>query len=319
MAVSEERRLTIPVEPHEASLRLDRLLVLHLPDLSRTRLQKLVEDGDVKVDGATRKPGYKLRVGETVTVTVRSLQVEPLEAEAIPLDIVYEDSDLLVVNKAPGMVVHPGAGVSRGTLVHALLARTTLSPVGAPLRPGIVHRLDKGTSGLLVVAKSEAAHNGLVKQLAQRSVERRYLALVSGRVERSEGVVEVAIGRHPRDRIRMAVRPAGQGKAAITHFRVLERFRGFTLIECRLKTGRTHQIRVHLAHLGHPVVGDETYRRRSTKPVDGTLVPLITGLGGHALHAASLGFLHPVTGARCDFSAPLPPSFERLLAHLRAQ
>jgi 23S rRNA pseudouridine1911/1915/1917 synthase len=170
----------------------------------------------------------------------------------------------------------------------------------------------------LVVAKSEAAHLGLAKQLASRSVERRYLALVSGRIERSEGVIEVAIGRHPRDRIRMAVRPAGQGKAAITHFRVLERFRGFTLIECRLKTGRTHQIRVHLAHLGHPVVGDETYRRRSAKPVDAALLPLVAGLGGHALHAASLGFLHPVTGARCDFSAPPPPAFERLLSRLRS-
>jgi len=299
------------------SLRLDRLLATRLPDISRTRLQQLIEEGDVRVNGVIRKASYRLRAGENVAVSIPAAPVEPLQPEPIRLAIVYEDEDLLVVNKPAGMVVHPGAGVRSGTLVNALLAHTTLSPIGAPVRPGIVHRLDKGTSGLLVVAKTEAAHLALAKQLESRSVERRYLALVSGKVERAEGVIEVGIGRHPRDRIRMAVRPTGGGKAAITHFRVVERFPGFTLLECRLRTGRTHQIRVHLSHLGHAVVGDETYQKRSSRPKDPTIQALITELKGHALHAASLGFVHPRTGRMLRFEAPPPQALERLLDHLR--
>jgi 23S rRNA pseudouridine1911/1915/1917 synthase len=291
--------------------------VARLADLSRARLQQRIEEGNVRVNGTARKASYRVRAGEMVSVTIPPVRVEPLQPEPIPLEIVYEDDDLLVVNKPAGMVVHPGAGVPSGTLVNALLARTRLSPIGGPARPGIVHRLDKGTSGLLVVAKTETAHVALVKQLEARSVERRYLALVSGRVERAEGVIEVAIGRHPRDRIRMAVRPTGGGKAAITHFRALERFSGFTLLECRLKTGRTHQIRVHLSHLGHPVAGDEMYQKQSARFKNPAMQALIADLNGHALHAVSLGFIHPVTGAICRFEAPLPPPFEQLLDHLR--
>ena len=318
MSSLEERHLTLSIEPDEQALRLDRWLVAHLPDLSRSRLQQLIEQGSVRVNGKTKKASYRLHAGEIVTLTFPAAPIESLEPEPIPLEIIYEDSDLIVVNKSAGMVVHPGAGHSRGTLVHALLARTTLSPIGAPLRPGIVHRLDKGTSGLLVVAKTEVAHLSLTRQLGERTVERCYLALVSGAVRQTEGVIEVAIGRHPRDRIRMAVRPAGKGKSAVTHFRVRERFRGFTFLECRLKTGRTHQIRVHLAHLGHPVVGDETYRKRLARIDESSLRALIEALGGHALHAASLGFLHPRTGERLRFDAPLPQPFETLLTHLRA-
>ncbi|HLC40464.1 MAG TPA: RluA family pseudouridine synthase [Methylomirabilota bacterium] len=317
MAHSGEKTFSFRIEPGEASARLDRLLVTRLPDISRTRLQQLIEEGNVRVNGAARKASYRLRAGERVTITIPAVRVEPLRPEPIPLTIVYEDDDLLVVNKPAGMVVHPGAGVQSGTLVNALLAHTGLSPIGGPARPGIVHRLDKGTSGLLVVAKSQTAHVALVKQLESRSVERRYLALVSGRLERAEGVIEVAIGRHPHDRIRMAVRPTGGGRAAITHFRVQERLPGFTLLECQLKTGRTHQIRVHLAHLGHPVVGDDTYQKRSTRIKDPAMQALIADLNGHALHAASLGFVHPRTGVICRFEAPLPPPFEQLLEHLR--
>jgi 23S rRNA pseudouridine1911/1915/1917 synthase len=235
---------------------------------------------------------------------------------------VYEDADLLVVNKPAGLVVHPGAGHRTGTLVHALLAHcgASLSGIGGARRPGIVHRLDRGTSGLLVVAKGDPAHLALARQLKARTVERRYLALVHGRLPHAAGVIETAIGRDPRDRLRMAVRPTGAGRPAVTRYRVLERFTRptpFTLVEATLGTGRTHQIRVHLAHLGAPVVGDRTYRRRGGGALDPELAGHVAALGGQALHAQTLGFVHPRTGARHRFEAPLPPAFAALLAWLR--
>ncbi len=244
-----------------------------------------------------------------------------LEPEAIPLDIVYEDDALVVVNKPAGLVVHPGAGHPTGTLVHALLAHCgpALSGIGGVRRPGIVHRLDRGTSGLLVVAKTDQAHLGLARQLKARAVERRYLALVHGRVPRAEGVIETDIGRHPRYRQRMAVRPPGTARAAITRYRVLERFSGpvpLTLLAVRLGTGRTHQIRVHLAHLGHPLVGDGTYRRPAGPPLDSALAARVAALDGQALHAAMLGFSHPGTGAPLRFEVPPPPAFRGLLGWL---
>jgi 23S rRNA pseudouridine1911/1915/1917 synthase len=309
------------VEAPAAGVRLDRWLTDRLPDLSRTRLQALVEDGRVSVDGVRRKASYRLREGERVIVTIPPPPAPTLVPEPIRLAVVFEDDHVLVVDKPAGMVVHPGAGQWRGTLAHALLAHApSLAGVGGPDRPGIVHRLDKGTSGLLVVAKSQEAYLSLTRQLATRSVSRRYLALVHGKIQRPRQTIEAAIGRHPRDRVRMAVRPLGHGKAAITHVRVLERFSEFTYVEARLETGRTHQIRVHLASAGYPLVGDETYRRRATPPLrDPILSRLVTELKGPALHAATLGFVHPVSGEPLLFRSPLPERIERLLAHLRTR
>ncbi len=271
------------------------------------------------VAGQPRKAAYRLRPGERVSVTLPPPDPTSLTPERIPLTIVFEDEHLLVVDKPAGMVVHPGAGHPSGTLAAAVLAHTpSVAGVGGPGRPGIVHRLDKGTSGLLVVAKRAHAYAALVKQFAARSVSRRYLALVHGEVKGSGGVIEAPIGRHPRSRVRMAVSQPGQGKPALTQFAVLERFSSFTSLEATLATGRTHQIRVHLAFLGHPLVGDETYRRRSTPRIqDPTLSTLVGGLAGVALHAATLGFVHPVTGERVEFTSPVPERIARLLSHLR--
>lgn len=301
-------------------MRLDRFLSTRLPDLSRTRLQALIDDRHVRVDGLARKASHRLRGGEEVSVELPEPIPLDLIPEPIPLDIVYEDDAVLVVNKPAGMVVHPGAGHDRGTLVHALLAHCpALSGIGGVRRPGIVHRLDKGTSGLLAVAKTDQAHLELTRQLKARTVSRRYLALVHGSLPQEAGVIEAAIGRHPRDRLRMAVRPLGQGRAALTQFRVLERFEGFTLLEARLQTGRTHQIRVHLAHLGFPVAGDPIYRRRPGRPGDGDLAARLGALGGQALHATALGFTHPTSGIRCQFEAPPPAPFSALLDWLRGR
>ena len=310
------------VGPTDAGVRLDRFLQAQAPDLSRTRLQALILAGQVHVTGGHPRASHRLRAGARVAVDVPPLEPLALTPEPIPLEVVYEDADLLVVNKPTGLVVHPGAGHRTGTLVHALLAHCgpSLSGVGGARRPGIVHRLDRGTSGLLVVAKTDHAHQALARQLKARTVERRYLALVHGRLPHAAGVIETAIGRDPRDRLRMAVRPAGAGRPALTRYRVLERFSvpaPLTLLEATLGTGRTHQIRVHLAHLGVPVVGDPTYRRRGAAPADAGLAARVAALGGQALHAATLGFSHPTTGAPHRFEAPAPPAFAALLAWLR--
>jgi 23S rRNA pseudouridine1911/1915/1917 synthase len=315
-------RRSFVVEPAAAGGRLDRFLQTRAPDLSRTRLQTLIAAGQVQVTGGHAKASHRLRAGAQVTVEVPPPEPVALVPEAIPLDVVYEDADLLVVNKPVGLVVHPGAGHRTGTLVHALLAHCGpgLSGVGGVRRPGIVHRLDRGTSGLLMVAKNDHAHLALAGQLKARTVERRYLALVQGRLPHAAGVVETAIGRDPRDRLRMAVRPAGAGRPALTRYRVLERFlrpAPLALLEVTLGTGRTHQIRVHLAHLGVPVVGDRTNRRRGLMPPDVDFAAHVAGLGGQALHAGVLGFSDPTTGAPHRFEAPPPPAFAALLAWLR--
>ncbi len=302
------------VDAADAGRRLDRWLADRRPELSRAKLQTLIETGRVTVGGVVRKPSYRLRGGEDVVVEVPPPEPQELAPEALPLEIVYEDEAVLVVNKPAGMVVHPGAGQATGTLAAAVLAHAPeTAGVGGQRRPGIVHRLDKGTSGLLVVAKTRLAYDSLTSQLAARTVSRRYLAVVHGKVSRAEGVIDAPIGRHPHDRVRMAVRPAGQGKRAITRYRVLERFpgAGATYLEARLETGRTHQIRVHLTAQGHPVIGDETYRPRSVKRLD-------FDLDGLALHAAELAFVHPVSGGRVTFSVSLPQRMERLLSHLRS-
>ena len=292
-------------------MRLDRWLADRLPELSRVRLQALIEAGRVRVDGAVRKAAARLAGGERVEVEIPPPAPEELVPEPAALAIVFEDAQVLVLEKPAGVVVHPGAGHARGTLAAALLAHAPeVAGVGGPRRPGIVHRLDKDTSGLLVVAKTKAAYDALVAQLARRSVTRRYLAVVHGRVRADEGVIDRPIGRHPRDRVRMAVRPAGQGRRAVTRYRVLERLRGFTLLQVSLETGRTHQIRVHLASLGHPVAGDDVYGGRRREP-------LPTPVEGLALHAARLAFVHPVTGRTLEFASPAPARIERLLSHLR--
>ncbi len=300
------------VEPAAAGTRLDRWVTERFPDLSRARAQGLIAGGHVRVDGAPSKPAHRLRAGETVEVEIPPRPPETLVPEPAALAIVHEDEQVLVLDKPAGLVVHPGAGHARGTLAAAVLAHApAIAGVGGARRPGIVHRLDKDTSGLLVVAKTRPAYDALVAQLAAREVRRTYLAVVHGRVGPDAGVVDKPIGRHPHDRVKMAVRPAGRGKRAVTRFRVLERFPDFTLVEARLETGRTHQIRVHLASLGHPVAGDDVYgggRRRRPLPVP---------VGGLALHAAALAFLHPATGRLREFTAPLPARLERLLSHLR--
>jgi 23S rRNA pseudouridine1911/1915/1917 synthase len=300
--------VTLTVEPESAGTRLDRWLSDRLTALSRARLQALIRGGLVRVDGAALKAAHRLRGGERVEVEVPPLAEEDLVPEPTTLSILHEDDHVLVVDKPAGMVVHPGAGRQRGTLAAAILAHApTTAGVGGPRRPGIVHRLDKDTSGLLVVAKTAQAYDALVEQLAARTVTRRYLAVVHGRVRGTEGVVDVPIGRHPRDRVKMAVRPDGRGRRAISRYRVLERFEEFTLLEVRLETGRTHQIRVHLASLGHPVVGDQVYgKARSPVPVH-----------GYALHAAALAFVHPAFRKVIECSAPVPARIERLLSHLR--
>jgi len=301
------------VSAADAGQRLDRWLARHLPDRSRVRLQALIEAGRVTVSGQPRKAAYRVRAGERVAVELPPPEVQELRPEALPLEVIYEDDAVMVVNKPAGMVVHPGAGQATGTLAAAVLARAPeTATVGGQRRPGIVHRLDKGTSGLLLIARTRLAYDSLVSQLAARTVSRRYLAVVYGVPARSEGVIDAPIGRHPRDRVRMAVRPVGQGKRAVTRYRVLERFPAVpaAYLEVRLETGRTHQIRVHLAAQGHPVLGDGVYRPRSVPLPD-------ADPQGLALHAAELGFVHPVTGKRITLAVSLPQRMERLLSHLR--
>ena len=319
----DDRRFTQVVEGDSAGARLDQWLAGRLPELSRMRVKALIAGGRTRVDGRAVKAAHRVQAGERVEVTIPPPPRDGIAPEAVPLHVVFEDADVLVVDKPAGMVTHPGAGRIDGTLAAAALAHTPdMAGVGSPRRPGIVHRLDKGTSGLIVLAKTQAAYDGLTAQLSRRTVSRRYLALAQGALRRAEGTVDAPIGRDPRSRVRMAIVPEGRGKRAVTHYRVLERFgsgaSAVTLVECRLETGRTHQIRVHLASLGHPLLGDETYRGRRAAPAgDPVLAELVEGLGGVALHAAGLAFTHPVTGASMSFASPSPDRIDRILSHLR--
>jgi 23S rRNA pseudouridine1911/1915/1917 synthase len=286
-------------------------LSAQLPDFSRSHIKTLIESGAVTLGGAAVKPAARLRAGDEVHVEVPEPAPQDLAAEAIPLDVVFEDEDLLVINKPPGLTVHPGAGRSGGTLANALIARLpSMRGVGPAQRPGIVHRLDRDTSGLLVVAKHAAALAALQRAVAAREVVRRYLGLVSGHLPQDEGTIDAPIGRHPRRRTKMAVVPGG--RAAVTRYRVVQRVGGATLVEARLVTGRTHQIRVHFAHLGHPVLGDRVYAGRRTPPGGLTMARQM-------LHAYRLAFRHPVTGAPLEFESPLPEDFAGVLAQLRAE
>ena len=301
------------VPPEAAGQRLDRFLSEACEGLTRSALQNLIEEERVQVNGSCVPKRYKTRAGDRVTVEVPDPQPIEAEPQNIPLDIVYEDADLLVVNKPKGMVVHPAPGNPDGTLVNALLYHCAgqLSGIGGAIRPGIVHRIDKDTSGLLVVAKNDAAHQALSAQMRVHSIHRVYHAVVYGNLKEDEGAVETYLGRDPRDRKKIAVVPqtAAGARYACTGWQVLERFGNFTYIACRLKTGRTHQIRVHMASLGHPLAGDAVYGPRSC----------IQKLGGQCLHAKELGFHHPSSGAWMQFDAPLPPYFTAFLDRLRKE
>ena len=294
--------------------RLDQALAALFPDFSRTRLKAWIEAGRVLVDGVRPKPRDLVSGGELVRVEPLNEPRVEVAPEAIALEVLYEDPALLVLAKPAGLVVHPGAGTPRATLQNALLAH---DPALAMLpRAGIVHRLDKDTSGLLVVARTPEAHAKLTKALAKHAVEREYEAVTIG-VMTAGGTVDAPIDRHPVDRLRMAVR--GSGREAVTHYRVIERFRAHTHVRVHLETGRTHQIRVHLTHAGFPLVGDPLYGKRLVFPKGATprLIETMRGFRRQALHAARLAFVHPVTGKRVEFSTPLPPDFLELLAALR--
>ena len=296
-----EFRFVVPKE--QTLLRLDRFLARELTAYSRSRIQQLIRTGFVRLNGAATRPRQLVRSGDRIEVTEPPLEKIENQPESIPLDILFEDEDLIVINKPAGLVVHPGAGHREHTLVNALLAHcTTLSGIGGKERPGIVHRLDKDTSGCLVVAKNDAAHRELSKQFAERTVKKIYLVLVAGKLRRQAGVIEEKIGRHPVHRQRMSVASL-RGRAAKTEYRVVRSGETASLIECRLHSGRTHQIRVHLHHLGHPVLGDKVYAARLEKH-----------LPRQMLHAWKIAFQHPRTGQREHFEAPLAGDFNQAIA-----
>lgn len=289
-------------------IRLDKYLAEQFPEQTRSYLQKLIKEGLVLVNGKTVKSGYQLSKGDEVSVTIpepKELDVEPQKME---LDIVYEDDDVILINKPKGMVVHPAPGHTTDTLVNGLLyhCKDNLSGINGVARPGIVHRIDRDTTGILIVCKNDMSHNSIAEQLKEHSINRRYRALVHGNLKEDTGTVEGPIGRHPVDRKKMAINERN-GKPAVTHYTVLERFGNYTLIECKLETGRTHQIRVHMTSIGHPLVGDEVYGPAKCP----------FKLQGQCLHAMVLGFVHPRTGEYMEFSADLPEYFEDLLKKLR--
>ncbi len=284
--------------------RLDVFLARQEIGVSRAHVQKLILEGHVWVNGSFCKPNCRLKGGESVRVLLPEPEAISVEPEQIPLDILYEDEDIIVVNKARGMVVHPAAGVCHGTLVNALLYHCKdLSGINGKIRPGIVHRLDKDTSGVMVAAKNDRAHLNLAEQIGTKTAHRNYLAVVHGNIREEKGIIKGDIGRHPVDRKKMAV-VRENGKPAVTEFYVLQRFGDYTLVKCSLQTGRTHQIRVHMAYIGHPLAGDPKYGPRKKAPF---------AIEGQALHSASLSFVHPGTGENMRFEAPLPEDMEKIL------
>jgi|HigsolmetaGSP11D_1036233.scaffolds.fasta_scaffold08667_3 23S rRNA pseudouridine1911/1915/1917 synthase len=294
------------VNAGEAGMRIDKLLAGLDGEYSRSQIQDWITEGRVSVNGKAVKANYRVQEGDRIEWTVPEPEILDVRPEPMDLDIYYEDRDVIVVNKPRGMVVHPSPGHLNGTLVNGLLAHCRdLSGINGVLRPGIVHRIDKDTSGLLMAAKNDFSHEHLARQLENKTVLRKYKAIVHGVIPHDYGTIDAPIGRDPKDRQSMAV--VDSGKPAVTHFRVIERFDKYTLVECELETGRTHQIRVHMKYIGHPVAGDPKYGPKRTLPID-----------GQALHAGVLGFAHPRTGEFLTFEAPLPEDFERLLNGLRA-
>ena len=286
--------------------RIDKVLTSLEPEITRSQLKNLINDGHVTVNGQAVKPKYKVQAGDKISLVKPEPQSLELTPENIPLDIVYEDDDVIVVNKPQGMVVHPAPGHPDHTLVNALLYHSPLSTINGTFRPGIVHRIDKDTSGLLMVAKNDLAHQSLAEQLRNKTNKREYLALVYGQIKEDEGTIDAPLGRNPQDRKKQAV--VKGGRHAVTHFKVMKRYDNFTLVKCILETGRTHQIRVHMKYIGHPLVGDPLYGPRK-----------VIGKDGQFLHAALLGFKHPRTGKEMVFEAPLPENFQKMLDKLDKQ
>lgn len=294
--------------PGEELLRIDRFLGSRLEQVSRSYLQKLVKEGAVLVNGKPVKSSYKVENGDWIRLEIPDAVEPEIEAEEMDLDILYEDSDIILINKPKGMVVHPAAGHYSGTLVNGLMAhcKDELSGINGVMRPGIVHRIDMDTTGVLIVCKNDKAHNAIAEQLKVHSITRKYYAIVHGVLKEDTGTVNAPIGRHPVDRKKMSINEKN-GKEAVTHYRVLRRFRRFTFVECQLETGRTHQIRVHMASIGHPLLGDQVY---------GPAKVPFSGLQGQTLHAGVLGIIHPSTGEYMEFTAPLPDYFEAVLKKL---
>ena len=292
----------------DQQMRLDKYLAEQFPEQTRSYLQKLIKDGEVTVNGKNVKTGYQLSKGDEVSVNIPEPKELDVEPQKMDLDIVYEDDDVILVNKPKGMVVHPAPGHTTDTLVNGLLyhCKDNLSGINGVARPGIVHRIDRDTTGILIVCKNDMSHNSIAAQLKEHSINRRYRALVHGNLKDDTGTVEGPIGRHPIERKKMAINEKN-GKPAVTHYTVLERFGNYTLIECKLETGRTHQIRVHMTSIGHPLVGDEVYGPAKCP----------FKLQGQCLHAMVLGFVHPRTEEYMEFSADLPDYFEDLLRKLR--
>jgi len=313
--VSTELQL-LDVSVESAGTRLDSFVASHLAEISRTRIQRAIEDGDVLVNQHVARSSYRLRDGDHIEIDLPEPRPAELIAEPIPLDVVYEDDDLVVVDKPAGMVVHPGAGVDSGTLANALVYHfNSLSGVAGRIRPGIVHRIDKDTSGLLVVAKNDVTHEKLSDQFRDRKVFKQYTALVHGRVTKDRGEIEARLGRSPHNRTRMTVLRGDAGRAAHTIYKAATRYQEFTLLNVQIKTGRTHQIRVHLAHIGHPVVGDSTYGGGRENSIRNPATRrAVESLGRHFLHSTDLRFDHPRTGERLAFTSPLTSELSALLA-----
>ena len=302
------KEYTLTVEEYFENDRIDRYVCDALADFSRSYIQKLIESGDVTADGRSVKSSYRVKTGDRIRVITPDSVIPDIIAEDIPLDILYEDDDVLVVNKPKGMVVHPAPGHYEHTLVNAVMYHcgNSLSGINGVMRPGIVHRIDKDTSGSLIICKNDTAHESIAAQLEKHSIKREYLAIVTGVIENDKGMIDKPIKRSSSDRKKMAVLP--DGKRAVTNYEVLERFDRFTLIKCELETGRTHQIRVHMASIGHPVAGDLIYGNGTKTPVD---------TQGQALHAHVLGFIHPSTGEYIETVAPIPEYFNNFIMAIR--
>ena len=294
------------VNENDKGKRLDIYIAENFNELSRTMIKKLIESNNILVNDKSEKVSYKVQANDNISIDVPEAKETKLKAQEIPLDIIYEDSDIIVVNKPKGMVVHPANGNPDGTLVNAILSicKNSLSGIGGELRPGIVHRLDKDTSGLIIVAKNDKAHINMSEQIKERNVKKTYIALVRGNVPEEEVTINMPIGRSTKDRKKMAV--TKNGKQAITHFKVLKRYSKYTLLEIKIETGRTHQIRVHMAEIGYPVVGDAVYSNGKNE----------FGIEGQMLHAYKLEFMHPITNKHMELTAPLPQYFEEILKKL---